>query len=192
MITAQEVHEKAAAKYERVTAHELGTTYEEMLSASTKSKGGVWYTPEDAAAAIAHMALEQALGRAGPTAEDLLKLVICDPACGAGIFLVVAARRLSREYAKRLYGEDPDDEKAEAVLPFVILRCIHGVDIDPVAVDLARLALSLETGGLLPPAALERHVIAGNTLAGDSPPAMEDRLGNPPHLSEALARRGDA
>ena len=181
MITAQEVYEKAAVKHERVTAHELGVTYEAMLSAAARKKGGVTYTPEALAVPVAHIALEKALAQAGPTADDLLKLVVCDPACGAGIFLVVAARRLSREYAQRLCGEDPDDEKAAAVLPFVILRCIHGVDIDPVAVDLARLALSLETGGLLPPAALERHVIAGNTLAGDSPPAMEDRLGNPPH-----------
>lgn len=182
MITAEAVYEKATADHERVTAHELGVTYEAMQSMGKRKTGGVWYTPEALAIPIAHMALERALGQAGPTSDDLLKLVVCDPCCGTGIFLVAAARRLSREYAQRLYGEDPDDEKAAAVMPFVILRCIFGIDIDPVSAALARLALSLETDGLLPPAALERHVIAGNPLEGDTPPAMDDRTGPQPPM----------
>ena len=180
MITAEAVYEQTTREHGRVTAHELGVTYESMQSMGKRKKGGVWYTPEPLAVAIAHQALERALGQAGPTADDLLKLVVCDPCCGTGIFLVAAARRLSREYAQRLYGDDPDDEKAAAVMPFVILSCIFGIDIDPVSAELARLALSLETDGLLPPAALERHVIAGNPLEGDSPPAMDDRTGPAP------------
>jgi len=64
------------------------------------------------------------------------------------------------------------------VLPTVITECVFSLDIDPAA-ELARRALSLETGGELAPPALERNVICGNPLEGDSPPAMEDRL-HPP------------
>jgi hypothetical protein len=55
-----------------------------------------------------------------------------------------------------------------------------------VAVELARVAVCLETGGTIPPHALLRHIICGNPLDGDSPPAMEDRLAKQEEI--ALAR----
>jgi hypothetical protein len=61
------------------------------------------------------------------------------------------------------------------VLPQIILTCVYGMDRDPLAVDLARLALSLETDGQVPPQALARNIVCGDHLRGDQPPAKQDR-----------------
>lgn len=63
------------------------------------------------------------------------------------------------------------------MLPRVVLECVYGVDNDPIAVDLARLAVSLETAGALTPAMLERHIVCDNVLEGPDhiPPALADR-----------------
>ena len=63
-----------------------------------------------------------------------------------------------------------------ACLPWVIQECVFGVDIDPVSAELARIVLSDLTCGALSPDDLARNVIAGDTLAGDEPPALTERM----------------
>jgi hypothetical protein len=121
-------------------------------------------------------ALEQAIRQVdGQDPQAILRLVVCDPACGCGVFLVEAARLLAANYAGRLFGGQPTPAQVFAVMPTVVLWSVFGIDIDPVAAELARVAVSLETGGTIPPEALARHIVAGNPLDGDSPPAMEAR-----------------
>ena len=93
------------------------------------------------------------------------------------MFLAAAARLLATHYAGRLFGRQPTAAQVFAVMPTVVMWCVFGIDIDPVAVELARVAVSIETGGTIPPHALLRHIVCGNPLDGDSPPAMEERLG---------------
>ncbi|MFD0853556.1 hypothetical protein ACFQ07_15070, partial [Actinomadura adrarensis] len=81
------------------------------------------------------------------------------------------------------------------MLPVVMTQCVYGIDIDPVAVDLARAACWLETGGALSPSAMDDNIIVGDPLAGDMPKRLEDRLaadpdpltilGNPPYRDKA-------
>jgi type I restriction-modification system DNA methylase subunit len=179
-ITADQVHAETIARHgaDGVTAERLGETYESMQKMADRLRGGVWYTPQRVANAITRLSLEAALKQVGPEdPEQIFRIVVCDPACGCGVFLVEAAWLLAAHYAGRLVRAQPSTELLNAVLPTVILACIHGIEIDPVAAELARLALSRETGGIVHPTALARNVICGNTLAGDSPPAMEERLG---------------
>lgn len=178
-ITADEVYAEAVERYgaENITVTELTDTYESMQAMAARKKTGVWYTPQQVAEFMSRFSLELGLRQVGPDAHHVLNVIACDPACGCGPFLVEAARYLATQYAGRLVGANPSEALVEAVLPKVILECVFGVDIDPTSVELAKLALSIETGGVLSPAALDRHVICGNALEGDAPPAMEDKRG---------------
>lgn len=180
--TVDDVYARAVEQYgeDKVGVEELGTVYETILATKDRRLKGAWYTPRALADPITRFSLTQAISQVGPSPVDLLRVVVFDPACGAGVFLCEAARQLSTEYARRLVGGDTlAGELVLAVMPFVILNCIHGQDVDPVAVDVARMALWLETARTLTPAMLSRHVTCGDTLAGDTPPAMDDRTGHP-------------
>jgi hypothetical protein len=76
-----------------------------------------------------------------------------------------------------LCGARADEDVIAAVLPGVILHCVFGVDADSMAVQLARLALSLETGGLLPAQAMDRHIVWSGQAGDIRPPALDDRPG---------------
>lgn len=179
-VTADEVYAEAVARYgeDNVTGRELADTYESMLASAARKKGGVYYTPQPVAKMMTRFSIEVAIQRVGVDPNQLLRLIMLDPACGCGPFLVEAARQLSYAYAQRLLGGgEPSGDLMLAVMPRVVLECVFGVDIDPVAVELAKLAVSIETAGALTPSMLDRHIICGNALAGDSPPAMEERRG---------------
>ena len=181
-ITADVVYQRAVAEYgeDNVGAEQLGIVYQQMMSAETRVKRAAYYTPEQVAESMARFVFQElALDKVGPAPEQVMRICAIDPACGAGIFLVHAARQLSIAYATRLLaGAEPSGDLVFAVMPRVILNCVFGVDLDPVAVDLARLAVSLETAGTLTPAMLEGHIIVGNVLEGDLPPAYP--VPNPP------------
>lgn len=194
MVTADDVYAAAVDKYgeDKVRVEELGAVYESMQSAKDRKAGGVWYTPQLVAEAMTRATVDQAVERVGPRPIDLLRVVIFDPACGPGVFLVEAARRLSLVYAQRLTGEEePHGDLVLAVMPFMILNCVHGQDIDPVAVELAKMALWLETARTVTPAMLSRHVTCGDTMDLDTPPALDDRTVPPgqPRPEDVLKAR---
>lgn len=193
-ITVEQVLAEATTRYEHVGAYELSETYERMQeqrSQADRKAAGAYYTPEAFTSFMSGFSIDAAMaGILGPDPGEVLRIVACDPACGCGVFLVEAAYKIAREYASRLVGSDPPDFLVQAVLPTVITTCVFGIDVDPVAAELSRVALSLETGGALTPEMLERNVISGNTLEGDSPPAMEERLGNRELLGPATDSEG--
>lgn len=187
-ITADQVYAEDVARHgeDLVTAYTLSETYESMQSVAAREEGGVWYTPRPIAQWMSTVSLRLGLRQVGPEPGEVLRLIAYDPACGCGVFLIEAAQLLARAYAERLVGGEPSPALILAVLPTVILRCVFGKDIDPVAVELARRALSLETGGMLRPDMLARHVVCGNSLEGpDGPPAMEERLAGGPAATGA-------
>jgi len=85
-----------------------------------------------------------------------------------GHFLPAAARRLGRELAKVRTGEDePTPQEYHLAVRDVIAHCVHGVDVNPLAVDLCKLALWLEghwTGK--PLSFLDHRIKFGNSLIG--------------------------
>ncbi|MBI4516860.1 MAG: hypothetical protein HY699_13705 [Deltaproteobacteria bacterium] len=100
--------------------------------------------------------------------EAILSIRICDPACGSGHFLLAAARRLGKELARVRTGEDePAPERTREATREVIAHCIYGVDKNPLAVDLCRVALWLEshTGGK-PLTFLDHRIRCGDALVG--------------------------
>jgi hypothetical protein len=133
--------------------------------------------PEPMAGMAVVALLRPALHQAGSGPGGVLRVRFHDPQCGVGTCLVVAARALAREYATRLCGARVDDEVIAAVLPGVVLHCVFGTDGDSLAVQLARLALSLETGGLLPAQGLDRHVVWSGQAGDIRPAALDERPG---------------
>ncbi len=106
--------------------------------------------------------------------DRVLRLRVLDPAMGSGHFLVRACQYLAEEIATNPYTADPaldTDAADEPTLIFwkrrVVESCIFGVDLNPMAVELAKLALWLETvSSDAPLSFLDHHLRAGNSLVG--------------------------
>ncbi|MBD2512117.1 N-6 DNA methylase [Nostoc muscorum FACHB-395] len=100
--------------------------------------------------------------------KALLDLKVCDPACGSGHFLLAAARRIGKELAKVRTGEaEPGIEPLKLAIRDVIQNCIYGVDLNPLAVDLCKVALWIEGfPGKLPLSFLDHRIKCGNSLVG--------------------------
>ena len=120
----------------------------------------------------------------------ILRLRVLDPAMGSGHFLLRACQYLAEEIATHPYTEDPepdDTPSEESALTFwkrrVVEHCLYGVDINPLAVELAKLALWLETVSRQQPLTfLDHHLRHGNSLVG----GQIARLGMLPNAGELL------
>lgn len=108
----------------------------------------------------------------------LLSLRVCDPACGSGHFLVAAAHRIAKRLAAvRTGDEEPAPDAMRTALRDVIGRCIYGVDINPMSVELCKVSLwleALEPGK--PLSFLDHHIQCGNSLIGATPALMDDGI----------------
>ena len=111
-------------------------------------------------------------------AEALLSVTVCDPACGSGHFLVAAARRIAKRVAAvREHNPEPTLESLRTALRDVITRCIYGVDLNPMAVELAKVSLWLEALDPGKPLSfLDAHVKHGNALIGATPKLIDEGI----------------
>jgi len=107
--------------------------------------------------------------------QALLRLRVCDPACGSGHFLVSAAHRMAKRLAAiRTGDEEPAPEAYRTALRDVIGHCIYGVDINPMAVELCKVSLwmeAIEPGK--PLSFLDHHIQCGNSLLGATPALLK-------------------
>jgi len=149
----------------------LGT--EEASVGNARKTTGSYYTPDSLVGALVKSALEpvmERIVRENPSrpAEALMEMSVIDPSCGSGHFLLAAARRIA-ERVTALSSADGavGPEAYRGVLRDVVARCIYGVDLNPLAVELARFALWLEgdePGRSL--AFVDHHIKCGNALLG--------------------------
>ncbi|BBH53873.1 Eco57I restriction-modification methylase domain-containing protein [Fluviispira sanaruensis] len=157
---------------------------------------GAHYTPTRILNSVLDFALKASIEDAlekGKTAKDkekeLFKLRILDPACGSGHFLVAAAHRLGLEIAKLRTGDDsPPPLDLRMAVREVIRKCIYGLDVNPMAIDLCRVALwmeSMEAGK--PLTFLEHHIRVGDALLGVPTKSMCAAIQK--ELSEEIAKR---
>lgn len=103
------------------------------------------------------------------TAEQrLLDLRVADIACGSGHILLAAARRIATEVAIVRTGEEqPSPTAYRKALRDVIRNCIYGVDVNPLAVELCKVALWLEAHNPGEPLNfLDHHIKCGNAIVG--------------------------
>ena len=129
--------------------YDLCSAYEKTYHRSTSTKEGVFYTPAD----IAQRIVREALGKARAPRAGLLLL---DPACGSGVFLLAAFESLARtpRHARR-----------------VVCASLYGIDKDPAAAMLTRFVIArayeLRSGKTVDGEireALCAHIQEGNTL----------------------------
>jgi hypothetical protein len=190
----------AAIDYRNMGPEELGSVYESLLelvprvdlptrtfgfvgitesgstSGNARKTSGSYYTPDSLVQELIKSALDPVIAQklaAQPDRpiEALLSITVCDPSCGSGHFLLAAARRLAEKLAelRALDGAVRPDDYRHA-LREVASRCLYGVDINPMAVELCRVALWLETVDPGKPLGfLDHHIRTGNSLLGTTP-----------------------
>lgn len=101
-------------------------------------------------------------------AAALLSIRVCDVACGSGHMLLSAARRLAVEVARvRTQEDQPSPTAQRQAMRDVISQCIYGVDYNPLAVELCKVALWLEAHNPGEPLNfLDHHIRCGNAIVG--------------------------
>jgi hypothetical protein len=158
----------------------------DLIPGTERKTTGSYYTRPELVQELIASALEpvlaQRLASAGRDAAAreaaLLSIRVCDPACGSGHFLLAAARRLGRELARIRAGDDePSPAQFRHAVRDVIRRCIFGVDLNPLAVDLCKLALWIEGHAAgLPLSFLDHHIRCGNSLVGATRALVEQGI----------------
>jgi hypothetical protein len=178
--------------YRNLGTEELGSVYEALLAlhpsvnvdaavfslaagaGNEQKMTGSYYTHPSLVQGLLNSALDPVLDEAARSAHPeaaILDLKVCDPACGSGHFLVAAAHRIARRLALVTTGDaEPSPEATRKALRRVISRCIYGVDMNEIAVELCKVALwmeALEPGR--PLSFLDHHIQCGNSLIGATP-----------------------
>jgi len=151
----------------------IGDGNGEKTRGSQRKLTGSYYTPSALVNELIKSALEPVLAQAVADRPEnprkaILDLSILDPACGSGHFLLAAARRMAAEIARIESGADTSDEIArQHALREVVQHCIHGVDRNPLAVELCKTALWIETVEPGKPLTfLDAHIQLGDSLVG--------------------------
>ena len=151
----------------------------------SRRNAGAHYTPRILAEEVVKYALEPLVYSPGPHETDdrsqwqpvssdrILDLHVADIACGSGAFLVAAARFLARELVEAWtregalqQGARPADLERQA-LRKVVARCLYGVDINEMAVEMCKLSLWLVSLDKDKPFSfVDDKVFVGNSLLG--------------------------
>lgn len=173
--------DELAAEYER----RLMVTPE--ISAKRKNTGS-YYTPLALVELVLDEALQplidESLTASTPRGriERLFGLTFCDPSCGAGVFLIAAARRVAQALAEQttllaepgrrtpLGAPDPSPDMTLRSIREVTANLAHGVDLSESAAELCKIALwlqAMDPDG--PNAFLSANIRVGNALLGTTP-----------------------
>ena len=172
---------------------ELGSVYESLLelqpqlsedgrtlqfaSDTAEQRGnqrkttGSYYTPDSLVQALLDTALDPVLDKTEAEADDpveaFLALNVIDPACGSGHFLLAAARRIATRVARIRAEGTPSLADFRHALRDVARNCIYGVDRNPMAVELTKVALWIETVDPgLPLGFFDAQIRCGDALLG--------------------------
>lgn len=160
--------------YPDLGVEQLGSVYEHVLGHPHRKQSGSFYTPRALTELVVRCALTPLTRHA--SSDAILDLRVVDPAMGSGAFLVAACRHLARAYERallaegRLHEHEIDTEMRADFRRLIALRCLYGVDRNPVAVQLARLSLWLATlASGKPLTFLDHRLRTGDALIGARP-----------------------
>ena len=152
---------------------------EDAAAGTARKLSGSYYTPDSLVQELIKSALEPVIAdRMSMQPHDqraaILAIKVCDPASGSGHFLLAAARRMAAELARIDAGADqPTAADYRHAMREVVAHCIYGVDINPLAVELCKTALWLETVEPGKPLGfLDARIRCGNSLVGVLDPEL--------------------
>nr|AOS95276.1 type I restriction-modification system methyltransferase subunit [uncultured bacterium] len=182
-------HQLIRVNYAALNVEEFGSVYEGLLEfepvflnhgnaiefnfakGDERARTGSHYTPDDLVQPLIKHSLDYLIAERlkAPNVEAaLLDLRVADIACGSGHILLAAARRIANELAVVRTGEEqPSPTAYRAAVRDVIRTCIYGVDLNPLAVELCKVALWLEAHNPGQPLNfLDHHIRCGNAIVG--------------------------
>ncbi len=213
---ARDGESRERVMYRDLGVEQLGAVYETLLEyaphvepggsaraptvllragSDTRKATGSFYTPR----AIASYVIRDTLAPlvSGATPERILGLRVLDPSMGSGAFLVGACRFLADAYVTalvehgRCHHADIGPGERASIRRTIAERCLVGVDLNPTAVQLARLSLWLATlAADRPLTFLDHHLRVGDSLAGTwlarlhHAPTRRRTSGTPPLLEQ--------
>jgi hypothetical protein len=195
----EEARLRRPVDFRNLGSEELGSVYEALLELSPeidtaaalfelktaggheRKTSGSYYTPRALIQCLLDSALDPVLDEAARSRDAemaILRLKVCDPACGSGHFLVAAAHRIARRLAAVRTGDgEPSPDALRRALRDVIGRCLYGVDVNEMAVELCKVSLwleALEPGK--PLSFLDHRIVCGNSLLGTTPALLADGM----------------
>ena len=166
--------EQLGAVYERVLEHEpipAGGRIVLRRTSTERRATGSYYTPRSITEFLVRRTLHPLV--MDRPARDILALRVVDPAMGSGAFLVAACHYLADQCEHALVRDGEWDAPGVTAGDRANLRrqvaeqCLYGVDLNPTAVQLARLSLWLTTLAAGKPLTfLDHHLSVGNSLLG--------------------------
>lgn len=190
-----------AVYFETMPASWIGTLYERLLGlkphrsvgsgvvelrkdSGLRKLSGSFFTPS--------YLVDYIVAESVDRLKDREQIRVLDPSMGTGDFLLRALASISSA------GVDPAD---------AAVNSLFGCDVDPIAVDIARFLVWLETGGRADAKEIERHLICADALGGEGflwhdafPDAFslfalrrgfDAVIGNPPYIAAKNARKGN-
>ena len=179
-------YEPRVAPGPRGTRNAVTVTLE--TGAGVRKSTGTFYTPQPMADYLVRRTLAPLVRHLPP--DRILQLRILDPAMGSGAFLVAACQYLAEAYERALVDTggcragDLDDADRVVIRRTVAERCLYGVDLNPMAVQLARLSLWLATlAADRPLSFLDHRLQSGDRLLG----AWLSGLAHPPNARRRAA-----
>ncbi len=147
-------------------------TFIYRLAGREREKSASYYTPEVLTKCLVKYALKELLK--DKSADEILGLTVCEPAMGSAAFLNEAINQLAEAYLDKKQKELGDSisyetrpQELQKVKMYIADRNVYGIDLNPVAVELAEVSLWLNTiyaGGYVP--WFGTQLINGNSLIG--------------------------
>ena len=143
------------------------------LRGRDREKSASYYTPESLTRCLIRHSLRELISDS-ISADEILDLTVCEPAMGSAAFLNEAVNQLAelylerkqKERGKRIPHEQYPDE-LQRTKRFITDRNVYGVDLNPVAVELAEVSLwlnSIHRDGHVP--WFGYQLACGNSLVG--------------------------
>jgi methylase of polypeptide subunit release factors len=173
--------------YAALDVEEFGSVYEGLLEyqptvdqqpwefrfvkGKERASSGSHYTPDELVHPLIKHSLDHLIEerlQKDPTGESLLTLKVADVACGSGHILLAAARRIALKLSQARTQEDqPAPGPYRRALREVVQHCIYGVDKNPLAVELCKVALWLEAHNPGQPLNfLDHRIRCGDAIVG--------------------------
>ena len=121
------------------------------LRGRDREKSASYYTPESLTRCLIRHSLRELISDT-TSADEILDLTVCEPAMGSAAFLNEAVNQLAELYLERKQKERGEriaheqyPDELQRTKRFITDRNVYGVDLNPVAVELAEVSLWLNS-----------------------------------------------